>query len=100
MEPYLGDAKLKRGDDRAEEDDASGAGGRSLVHTSMRIKHAVRFFILRWRACFVPLAEEVEEAEREATLEDGDWGGGGRRRTDMCGHNERGSVGEKRPQRE
>ncbi len=31
----------------------------------------------------VPLADDVDDAEREAMLEDGDGGGGGRRRNDM-----------------
>ncbi len=38
VEPYLGDAILKRGDERAEEDDASGAVGRAISTYKREVK--------------------------------------------------------------
>jgi hypothetical protein len=41
------------------------------------------FFGRGMMVVIVPLDDEVDDAEREAMLEDGDGGGGGRRRRDM-----------------
>jgi hypothetical protein len=77
---YLGDAKLNRGEgtdaDDAGENDGNLAGLELVIQTEQR-------FLKICRRINLPVADAVDDAEREAALAAGE--GGGRRRAVMDG---------------